>query len=266
MDPTTGAIVPSDIRVGTPKEALQLLTVGNRDLRPRFKKLEEKAQMLVIFDSCFSGESVKSMGSLEAQESRYVSLSDLTRNQVSRESLLTAERSLSTRSRASEYPYRNVVYLSAAAKKVSRIQVPPGGAAAEWERTVEYTAPNFAQTMQSRMMTIKPVTAPFNIPPLVEPHRTHSVLLQPQVQAETVRVVTPAGFEVDELPDALKLETFYGTYMASYAVEPGVVVVKRSLEIRASTVPAALYGELRTFVNRVLGSVQAPIVFAKRAQ
>jgi transglutaminase-like putative cysteine protease len=170
--------------------------------------------------------------------------------------------------RATPDEYRRAVerWLARAtgAPQISQIQISPGGQAAEWERTVEYSTPNSAQTMQGRLMMVKPITAPFATASLGEQHRTHPILLQSQVQAETVRVMIPSGFAVDEVPDAVQLETSYGKYTTAYTVEPGAVLVKRALEVRATTVPAADYEELRTFFGRVLGSVQAPIVFLKK--
>ena len=111
MDPTTGAIVPTDL---DPKgDVLAQLIVGNRDLRPRFLRLEEKAEVLVVFDACFSGESVKSIRMEAPSVPRFVSLSDLTGNTVASDALIQAERSLSTRS-VSGYPYKRIVYYSAA--------------------------------------------------------------------------------------------------------------------------------------------------------
>ncbi len=171
-------------------------------------------------------------------------------------------------SRASPEEYRRSVarWLARAAgtPQLSEIQVPPGTGVGEWERTLEYTAPNFSQTMQGRLMMVKPITAPFYSATLAEPRRTHPVLLQSLVQTEIVHVVVPEGFAVDEVPDAVKLETAYGKYTSTYKIEVASVLVKRSLEIQASTVPATGYAELRTFFAHVQGSVQAPIVFVKK--
>jgi hypothetical protein len=115
MDPATGAIVPSDLRPGGRESTLTQLIIGNRDLRPRLSRLEAKADVLVIFDACFSGESVKSIEAAEMPPAKYVSLADLTDGEVSRKSLEQAERSMHTRSQSPDYPYRRVVYLAASA-------------------------------------------------------------------------------------------------------------------------------------------------------
>jgi Caspase domain len=115
MDPATGAIVPSDLRPGSRDSVLAQLIVGKRDLQPRLARIEEKARVLVIFDACFSGESVKSIAGVEEASPRYVSLSDLTRGGVSSDAIKAAERSLNTRGGQTDYPYHQVVYLSASA-------------------------------------------------------------------------------------------------------------------------------------------------------
>jgi outer membrane protein OmpA-like peptidoglycan-associated protein len=115
MQPATGAIIPSDIHPGSRDSVLAQLVIGSRDLRPRLLRLEEKADVVVIFDACFSGESVKSMRGGDAPALRYVSLADLTSGGISSDGIEAAERSLFARSLGEDYPYRKVVYLSAAA-------------------------------------------------------------------------------------------------------------------------------------------------------
>jgi hypothetical protein len=112
MDPATGAIVPADLDPRK-KDILGQLIVGKRDLRPRLLKLEESANVLVIFDSCFSGESVKGIGVATLQAPRFVSLADLTRNEISSERIKNAESRAITKGQT-DYPYKRVVYYSAA--------------------------------------------------------------------------------------------------------------------------------------------------------
>jgi hypothetical protein len=150
------------------------------------------------------------------------------------------------------------------AAAIGNVEAAPTRADGAFERTIEYSSQNFAQSMKGHMLLVKPVPAPFALASFSEPRRKYPVLLESLLQSETVRVVVPAGFQVDEVPAPAKLETPYAKYMASYAVELGAVVVKRTLEVHASTVPAANYGELRDFFSHVLGSVQSPVVFVKK--
>ncbi len=121
MEPATGAVVPSDIKPGTAEQILAQLVIGTRDLRPRFLRLEEKADVLVIFDACFSGESVKALG--PSMPLRYISLADLTRGDVTSSSIVAAERALPTRAVPPAYPYQRVVYFAAASNNQYAIDI-----------------------------------------------------------------------------------------------------------------------------------------------
>lgn len=152
---------------------------------------------------------------------------------------------------------------AASAPNVSKYE---GAQAADgaYERTVEYSSPAFAQDMQGHLLLVKPSPAPFFSAYFSDPRRKHPVLLESHSQSETVRVVAPSGYQVDEVPQGVKFETPFGKFTSAYSEELGSVMVKRTLEIRASTVPVENYTELRDFFSHVLGSVQAPVVFVKK--
>jgi len=58
------------------------------------------------------------------------------------------------------------------------------------------------------------------------------VVLHSNAYSETVRVQLPSGFVVDELPDAVKLQTAFGSYMTSYEVKDNELVFKLQLSHR----------------------------------
>jgi hypothetical protein len=122
LDAGTGAVIPSDLRIGNTHDVLPQLIVGKRDLQPMLGDIERQAEVLVIFDACFSGESVKSITLAESPVMRYVSLSSLTRGAVSSESIKEAEQAPHKRS-AKDYPYQRVVYLSAAANNEPALDI-----------------------------------------------------------------------------------------------------------------------------------------------
>ncbi|HVF88091.1 MAG TPA: hypothetical protein VM866_10895 [Pyrinomonadaceae bacterium] len=79
-----------------------------------------------------------------------------------------------------------------------------------------------------------------------------------------VRVKLPEGFTIDEMPEAVKLDTSFGTYSAAYEIKDNQLLFTHSLVQRAATTPAAQYSELRAFFGRIRGSEQAPVVLAKK--
>ncbi len=169
--------------------------------------------------------------------------------------------------RATADEYKRVierwVSQSGAGRKIERVEGAPAGAN-EFKLTVKYSAAGFGQTMQERLMMVKMLPAPFRAPSFPETRRKYPVLLESELESETVKMTVPEGFAVDELPDPVKLETPFGGYTATYSMDAGAVMAKRALEVRAGTVTVERYGELRTFFSRVLGNVQAPVVLVKK--
>jgi hypothetical protein len=112
LDGGTGALVPADFKLAAPPELSERLIVGSRDLRPRLSKLDGDREVLVAFDSCFSGNSARD--AFAPGQARYVAPLEL---------LAPASRGLAAlpqeeRGVAADppYPYRSVVYVSASSK------------------------------------------------------------------------------------------------------------------------------------------------------
>ena len=67
---------------------------------------------------------------------------------------------------------------------------------------------------------------------------------------ETIRFKLPEGFEADELPDALKLDTSFGSYNTSYLVKDGQLVFTRNLMQLSAKIPVGQYQSVRSFFER----------------
>jgi hypothetical protein len=90
------------------------------------------------------------------------------------------------------------------------------------------------------------------------------VVLESRAFTETVRVKLPAGFEVDELPDPVKLDASFGSYRTNYEVKNGELVFTRTLAQQATTIPADQYEIVRKFFERIRAAEQAPVVLARK--
>ena len=80
---------------------------------------------------------------------------------------------------------------------------------------------------------------------------------------ETVRVALPAGFQVDEKPADIDLDTDFGRYKASWQVEAGTLIFSRSMETRPSVIPVEDYATVRNFYKAVTHAEQSPVVLVK---
>jgi hypothetical protein len=149
--------------------------------------------------------------------------------------------------------------------KFTRIEPADERAEGRFALDVEFTAPAYAQSMQNRLLVFKPsVVGHSSTGWLAEPSRKHPVVLKSKALSETVRFKLPEGFDVDELPDPVKLSSEFGTYTASYEVKDGQLVFTRSLVQRAATIPVEKYTDVRNFFGRVRASEEAPVVLARK--
>lgn len=116
MDGNTGALVPADFKAASIADLKKGLIIGSRDLRPRLMRLDGQRDILVAFDSCFSGNAARAL--FAAGQARYVAPEQLVAGQARAAGSAAAE----DESRGAPagpdapYPYRTLVYLSAASK------------------------------------------------------------------------------------------------------------------------------------------------------
>jgi hypothetical protein len=119
--------------------------------------------------------------------------------------------------------------------------------------------------MQGRLLVFKPaVVSRREGLALTAPTRKHPVVLRANAYSETVQVKLPAGFTVDEVPDAVKIETSFGSYVTSYEVKNNELVFKRQLSQKATTIAPADYETVRKFFESIRAAENAPVVLAKQ--
>ncbi|HUE84290.1 MAG TPA: DUF3857 domain-containing transglutaminase family protein [Pyrinomonadaceae bacterium] len=153
----------------------------------------------------------------------------------------------------------------ASAAKVSRVIPVDDNLSGRFGLEVDFSAAAYAQVMQGRLLVFNPaIVSRREFLFLTEPTRAHPVVLGSNAFSETVRVKLPAGFEVDELPDALELKTSFGSYTTKYEVANGELVYTRSLAQQAGTVPAQQYEAVRNFYSRIRAAEQAPVVLLRK--
>jgi hypothetical protein len=130
---------------------------------------------------------------------------------------------------------------------------------------IDFSAVAYAQSMQNRLLVFKPALVSRRESLfLTEPTRRHPVVLSSHAFTETVRLKLPSGFEVDELPDPVKLDAPFGSYKTSYEVKNCELIFTRALAQRASTIPADQYQTVRGFFERIRAAEQAPVVLARK--
>ena len=110
---TSGALVPADFIWDSNQpieDQLSQLIIGRRDLRPILTQLDRDRQVLVVFDTCFSGNTVRGIETAKsASLGRYFPLSS--------RSIISAENEIGSFTENLKpdepYPYQNTFYISA---------------------------------------------------------------------------------------------------------------------------------------------------------
>lgn len=136
---------------------------------------------------------------------------------------------------------------------------------AGFDLDVEFTAPRYAQLMQNRLLVFKPVVVSRrNAISLTEPKRSNPVEIDSGAMKETVTFTLPAGFVIDEMPDAVNLETTFGKYSTSYQSKEGKLVFTRLLTLNRATVAVDKYGSVKDFFAKMLDAEQSPVVLIRK--
>ncbi len=157
------------------------------------------------------------------------------------------------------------VTTGASGAKATEINVKDDPQNASFEVSLGLRADSYAQIMQDRLMVFKPaVISRLGRLAVTEGRRTTPFVVDSTAYSEQVRIELPAGFSVDEVPDALNLETSFGKYSATYEVKGSTLVYKRALTLNRSNVPAEKYDAVKTFFGKVHAAEQAPVVLIKK--
>lgn len=130
---------------------------------------------------------------------------------------------------------------------------------------VDFSAFGYAQIMQQRLMVFKPaIISRLDRLSFSDGRRMNPYMIDATFYSENVRIKLPEGFEVDEMPEPVNVETNFGKYSADYKVDDGHIVFSRRLRLERTTIPADKYDTVRGFFGRVHAAEQSPVVLIKK--
>jgi len=153
----------------------------------------------------------------------------------------------------------------ATAAKLSKVDPRDDSTTGNFDLEVDFTAPAYGQLMQNRLLVFKPaIVSRRDSLTLTDAKRTQPVVLKSNAYSETARVKLPDGFDVDEMPDPVKLDTAFGSYSISYEVADRQLVFTRKLVQHATTIPVGQYDAVKKFFERIRAAEQAPVVLTKK--
>ena len=153
----------------------------------------------------------------------------------------------------------------ATSARLNKMEPADDSADGRFTLNVEFSAPTYGQLMQGRLLVFKPaVVSRREGLALTAAKRQHPVVLRANAYSETVRFQLPTGFTVDEVPDPVKIQTSFGTYVTSYEVKDNQLVFKRQLSQQATTISPADYEAVRKFFESIRAAENAPVVLARK--
>ena len=153
----------------------------------------------------------------------------------------------------------------APAAKVTKVEPRDDSPAGRFDLDIDFTASAYAQSMQDRLLVFKPaIVSRRESLSLTAAKRKQPIVLTANAYSETARIKLPAGFVVAEMPDAVKLNTSFGSYATTYEVKDGQLIFTRNLVQSAATIPVEQYNSVRTFFERIRAAEQAPVVLARK--
>ncbi len=123
---SSGAFIPADfpIKHGTTKERYAKLIVGRRDLRPILKELDDSGRsVLVVYDSCYSGNAVRGLFGKDELPSRYMALPTKNMAGYGLDDGEAVEFEMVPKG-DQRYPYKNVYFISAASDAEKAADIP----------------------------------------------------------------------------------------------------------------------------------------------
>ena len=104
-----------------------------------------------------------------------------------------------------------------------------------------FSAPLYGQLMQNRLLVFKPVVANRSSSVyLTEKSRENPISLESNLFREKVVIDLPAGFDVDEMPEPVKIATSFGSYETAYEVVDGKLHFTRSMMTKRTVVPVEI--------------------------
>ncbi len=127
----------------------------------------------------------------------------------------------------------------------------------------KFSSHTFAQRPQPRMLIFRAASLRHGDLRLIQKTRMYPVVINADAIHETVRISLPAGFNVDELPPRLRLNSPFGQFEATWSVDAGTLTFERKLEMQAQSVPPKQYDELKQFLDAVGGAPESPVVLVK---
>jgi transglutaminase-like putative cysteine protease len=125
-------------------------------------------------------------------------------------------------------------------------------------------SPAYGQLMQRRLLVFNPsILQPDRRMFPVNETRAEPIVLRAETYRKHVRIKLPAGFTIDELPQAVKRHSEWGEFSITFEQKAGELLMEEDLKIDAATLPPDHYKEVKKFFDEFSGADQQQAVLLK---
>jgi hypothetical protein len=125
-------------------------------------------------------------------------------------------------------------------------------------------SPAYGQSMQGRLLVFNPsVLQPGRQILPANERRAEPIVLRAEEYRKHIRIKLPAGFTVDELPQAVKEQAEWGEFSIHFEQKSGELLMEENLKTQGVTLPAGRYKEIKRFYDRFDGADQQQAVLTK---
>jgi hypothetical protein len=120
-----------------------------------------------------------------------------------------------------------------------------------FEIDYSFHAPGYARSVGNMLLVRPRILGTDTLPLPREPRNWPIDLGAIQTRRETIDLALPAGYVVDELPEAVTLDTDFASYRSSVTAEGATLHYTREYTVKKLELEAARYDELRKFHERI---------------
>lgn len=101
------------------------------------------------------------------------------------------------------------------------------------------------------------------VPPAVKDRKTHFAVSFDYLDEDEITYTLPAGYVVEHMPEAVQLDSEFGSYTASYTVSDRSIVYRRSQVMTSKKHPPEKYADFVTFCKGISQADKQKIVLIK---
>ncbi len=152
------------------------------------------------------------------------------------------------------------------AARISHLEAKDEFEQGRFSLTTTFAASAYGKQLRDVLLVFKPVVVGRRSSVTLKKGTRHApVQIEASSFSDHSRIELPPEFGIDELPRPVDLKAAFGEYRARVEAADGKeLIVERSLQLTAATMPAGEYESVRAFFEKILEAEQMPVVLRRK--